>query len=275
MRMFSAIAGFSNQNPPLTKNAFSIFIGAPTATSRQPRQRKIHNPGCIYRCSPLNTITPTCVPYTFNALDNQPAKDSSYFYYGERQDDQWLGASMDGGPSESDRLVVCAPRLHSFERSQKIVNPGICYWTSSTAAAQPKPVFTIKALAVRLNEPHLMGQQGFSVHVPDGDAEMLMGAPGVSKWSGSVVRTSCNRTFSRVVRRQVDRHDHAYDDVTDVLNPQLWSMPPEADSYFGYAVTSGHFWKSDRLMYAASAPRANQLEVSRTETFGTTKSYLY
>lgn len=40
-----------------------------------------------------------------------------------------------------------------------------------------------------------------------------------------------------------------------VLNPNLWKQPYE--SYFGYSVSSGAFGFFNKILYVASAPRAN------------------
>ena len=92
----------------------------------------------------------------------------------------------------------------------------------------------------------MYGEGGISVHVTDNNEEVLIGAPGVMNWKGTVIRY-----------RQLQ-------DIADVPNPDLWYQ--DEDSYFGYAVTSGQFFGPDskKILYVASAPRANlqQGEVS-------------
>lgn len=266
----------------------SIFIGAPRATSYLPDQRNITEPGAIYRCplADLRTAsTATCAPYTFDAAGNQPPTADKYVYKGELHDRQWLGASMAGGSLDSDRLIVCAPRMYTHQSSSSgtiELNPGLCYWTPGTGDAdQPQIVQTINALTLRsqrvINDNgddiyhHMLGEQGISVHVTDDGREMLIGAPGVSNWRGTVVRTREENHFDGGIarrdvaapkrgRRHESQSDVQYeDDVPNPLHADLGAKLQE-NAYFGYAVASGAAFlgpANRTVLYVASAPQSN------------------
>lgn len=114
---------------------------------------------------------------------------------------------------------------------------------------------------------HMFGEQGLSVHITENNEEILIGAPGVMNWKGTIIRhrTKVDDDYGGMSKRDI--HTKAIEYTSDVPNPMLWDQPN--DSYFGYAVTSGYFDgpQTDRLLYVASAPQANlqQGEVSTTE----------
>lgn len=86
------------------------------------------------------------------------------------------------------------------------------------------------------------GALGFSVHIAEND-EIITGAPGVFRWSGSVVRTKMDQM-----------------DKPDIPDPGLWDSNDSA--LFGYAVSSGYFEIAEnqtKMLYVASAPRNNSL----------------
>lgn len=235
----------------------------------------------------------TCAPFTFEPAASRLGGNDKYTYTGEWRDNQWLGAAIDGGPSDSDRFVVCAPRMHTHEDHQGLqfeLNPGICYWTpNTTESAGPADVRKINAMVLKQNRVqripdgsdiyyHMLGEQGFSVHVTDeagadGAGEILLGAPGVSNWKGTVVRYRRERrehgggivrrdVSAQRSRRQLRRrsNDDAVEYEEEVPNPLLFSSGPLDDgSYFGYAVDSGRFHGPDAaLLYVASAPQSNE-----------------
>lgn len=110
----------------------------------------------------------------------------------------------------------------------------------------------------------MYGEQGISVHITENDEEILIGAPGVFSWKGSVIRYKSkilddlgglsrrdNMRKSPIQKRNVLDFD------IDVPNPAHWDQGD--DSYFGYALASGYFEGSDsqKILYVASAPQAN------------------
>lgn len=161
---------------------------------------------------------------------------------------------------------------------------GVCYWTPNTTDDQPLQKHRIAPLRLkskqytRLNPNsnesqyyHMYGEQGVSVHLTENNEEILIGAPGISGWRGSVIRYAARMQddFSGFSRRDENaahsiRKREFVEYVSDVPNPQLWNQAE--NSYFGYAVTSGYFAGpgSTKILYVASAPQANsqQGEVS-------------
>lgn len=124
---------------------------------------------------------------------------------------------------------------------------GICYWTPNTTDDQPRR-FSIKSTESLLhksnNETYVHDVNGLSVHITENNDEILIGAPGFNNGNGSVIRYSL-------------RQDDIYKDDGEIANSSLWNQAN--DSYFGYAVASGYFDGpgSTKMLYVASAPRAN------------------
>lgn len=101
------------------------------------------------------------------------------------------------------------------------------------------------------------------MHVTEDDT-VLIGAPGVFNWKGTIVRfQSKSQDGSGGLSRRdtskklsIHKRDVLYYD-TDVPNPGHWNQGN--DSYFGYAVSSGYFEgiHSENILYVGSAPQAN------------------
>ncbi|XP_030560119.1 integrin alpha-PS3 [Drosophila novamexicana] len=257
-----------------------VIVGAPQAQSTLEAQRAVNETGAIYKCSLLNG---TCSPYVFDGHGNRNTENNEYTWDSERRDYQWLGGSMDGGTRDEDKLLVCAPRFIA-PSSKDYHMHGICYWVADTLADQPQNVTKISPLRlkddqVKENNDHryyfyILAEQGLSAHVSDDNEQFLIGAPGIFTWRGSVIRyrkvslvddpSASRRDTSSQKRRQIrgsgDYLEYAPEVTyeTDIPNPDRWGQPD--DSYFGYAVGSGHFDSTDlkRLLYVATAPQANE-----------------
>lgn len=110
----------------------------------------------------------------------------------------------------------------------------------------------------------MYGEQGLSVHITENDEEILIGAPGVFTWKGTVIRYK-SATLDDIgglsrrdnMEKSSIRKRDILDFVVDVPNPLHWNQGD--DSYFGYALASGYFEGSDsqKILYVASAPQAN------------------
>lgn len=263
----------------------SILIGAPRATSYLPSQRDIASPGVIYRCPLSGSSSPECAPFTFEAGGNRLGGNDKNYFTGEWRDNQWLGAAIDGGADDTDRFVVCAPRMHTHEDLQGLeieLNPGVCYWTpNTTEAVGPLDVRKINAMVLKRERMHappkgapdhsnvyyrMLAEQGFSVHVTEAagngdESEILLGAPGVSNWKGTIVRYKRQKRDhgGGIVRR--DLSTVAADEYEEeVPHPLDFSSGALQDgSYFGYAIDSGRFrGPGVALLYVASAPQSNE-----------------
>ncbi len=95
---------------------------------------------------------------------------------------------------------------------------------------------------------YMYGEQGMSVHITENGEEILVGAPGVFEWKGTIIRCK--------VKSQRKRMDL---DI-DVPNPANWGQVN--GDYFGYALASGYFQglRVKKILYVASAPQANLQE---------------
>ncbi len=110
----------------------------------------------------------------------------------------------------------------------------------------------------------MYGEQGLSVHITENDEEILIGAPGVFTWKGTVIRYKSRilddlgglSRRDNVEKAPIHKRNVLDFDI-DVPNPSHWDQGD--DSYFGYALASGYFEGSDsqKILYVASAPQAN------------------
>ncbi|XP_035895346.1 integrin alpha-PS3-like [Anopheles stephensi] len=251
-----------------------LIVGAPRAQSDLAAQRKVNETGAIYRCS-FAADAPECFPYYFDKIGNTKAEQSDFAYNSEKKDFQMLGAAMDGHGSDGDRFVVCAPKTIS-ELVDYYLLHGICYVTDGTEQDQePKDIRKIIPLRAKDKQLHkdahgqyynyMYGEQGVSVHVTDDGEEILIGAPGVFNWRGTVVRyrRRFNEDMGGLSRRDewaaqqrpTNRHRRQIVQyVSDVPNPYFSAV--KDDSYFGYAVGSGDFRGDRKTLYVASAPQS-------------------
>ncbi|XP_073849058.1 integrin alpha-PS3-like isoform X2 [Musca autumnalis] len=250
----------------------SLIIGAPRAQSTLESQRKINETGAVYRCT-FNG-TPQCTPYVFEHRGNLNVEDTEYSYDSEKRDFQWMGAAMDGGTSDTDKLIVCAPRFVTPTISEYLMH-GRCYWINDTLSNSPQGVRQISPLRARQDQirdddgeryyHYMLAEQGLSVHVTPDNEQFLIGAPGIQTWKGSVIRyrkmelndePSLSRrdtsSVSRIARQARVRYE------TDIPNPK--NSKQAAGSYFGYSVSSGYFDSNNpqKLLYVATAPQADE-----------------
>lgn len=91
------------------ENIISLIVSAPRAQSSFVLQRAINETGVIFRCKlSVNQLSNECEPLTIethgNIFDERWAVDG--LLKGEKRDNQWLGASMDGGAGDGATLVV-------------------------------------------------------------------------------------------------------------------------------------------------------------------------
>lgn len=97
----SSYFGFS-----LNLKQTSVLVGAPRAQSTLEMQRNINETGAIYKCSFERTINEACVPFVFDSMGNNHEDNKEYTFNKEKKDFQWLGGSMDGTASDTDKFVV-------------------------------------------------------------------------------------------------------------------------------------------------------------------------
>lgn len=154
---------------------------------------------------------------------------------------------------------------------------GVCYWTSNTTSLRPANVQKIAPLRFRDKQQNVIdkdryffymyGEQGLSVHITEDNEEILIGAPGIFTWKGSIIRHKAKplEDLGGLSRRNEGATSHPRqkqitDDVeysSDIPNPMYWNQ--DDNSYFGFAISSGYFDGpgKKKLLYVASAPQAN------------------
>lgn len=256
----------------------SVIIGAPRAQSTLETQRKVNETGVVYKCN-FHDDQP-CHPYHFDLIGNTRIENTESDYNSEKKDFQMLGAAMDGHDSESDRFVVCAPKLKAdvVEADHYLLH-GTCYWVNDTMSIQPSGIRQINPLRQKKQQTlseknqditinhyyYIYGESGFSVHVTDDNEEIIIGCPGIFNWRGSIIRYKAREMpnlgglsrrdlsfYRKITKRQ------AFEYRSEIPNPFFSELLD--DSYFGYAVSSARFLgpNNPRLYYVASAPQANK-----------------
>lgn len=171
---------------------------------------------------------------------------------------------------------VCAPRLVGDIPRHYLMH-GVCYWTTNTTTNRPIDVQKIASLRLKDKQNsqingeqffyYMFGEQGLSVHITENNEEILIGAPGIFTWKGSVVRykAKISEDFGGLSRRDEEhtsfprrrQQSEIIEYSSDIPNPLSWNQ--DDNSYFGFAISSGYFDgpQSMKLLYVATAPQAN------------------
>uniref|UniRef100_A0A182WB95 Integrin alpha second immunoglobulin-like domain-containing protein n=1 Tax=Anopheles minimus TaxID=112268 RepID=A0A182WB95_9DIPT len=242
-----------------------VIVGAPQAQSDLEYQRNINETGAVYKCSFANPST--CLPFRLDRQGNTNYEDYYHIHNreirSEYKEHQMLGATVDGLGSDGAWFVACAPQLKGNLLMAYLLH-GICYLTDGTVEIEePVNLYKIKPLRIKGQQRYYMyGEQGFSLHVTDSGEEILIGAPGVMDWRGTVLRYRQQRATAKdesVPRSNVYREPHWSRRLVHecvVPNPIYTDVSP--NSYFGYAVSSGKFLGTEKVLYVASAPQARK-----------------
>ncbi|XP_035791742.1 integrin alpha-PS3-like isoform X1 [Anopheles albimanus] len=239
-----------------------VFIGAPRAQSQLESQRNIHEPGAVYKCS--YTSTSDCWPFHLDKEGNTHVEKYDGYIRSERKDYRMLGAAMDGLTADGNFFVACAPKAIG-ELNEQYHLHGVCYVIGDTRTTNVtesphkiKPFMLNRMQVYKISDRkiryfYMLGEMGFNVHVTDDGKELIIGAPGVLDWTGTVIRYRQNNDHDRMAWKNV--HVVADSHETTVPNPTRLRTLSEF-SYFGYAVNSGRFLMNRKILYVASAPRA-------------------
>lgn len=259
----------------------SLIIGAPRAESTLGGQRKLRETGEIYKCNLSNFW---CYVYVFDK-DGNTRTDNSWSiseHSSENKNFQLLGGAMDGGGSDSDRFVVCAPNLKAVDydayyEERDYMLHGICYWVEDTVGRDLRSVQKITPLRTinlqlypvlrkynatfsRYEDDYfyIYGQSGFSVHLSDDQEEIIIGCPGVLNWRGTIIKTQLDQ-------RKPKQSPARATFTNEVMNAYYTYIP---NTYFGFAVSSGRFLDRFKNLYVASAPK-NRNEIGNVFIFDT------
>ncbi|EDV55931.1 integrin alpha-PS4 [Drosophila erecta] len=243
----------------------SIMVAAPRANSSLEAQRGILEPGVIFRCS---LETSNCSSYDIDPNGNKDAEPNDGLLEAKGKDFQWMGGAMDGGTKDSDKFVVCAPRFYSPNKGMLYMN-GMCYLmihTPETINSTNRDRLVTEKWPLRNENKQIINEDsyyygmaglGLSAHLSDDNSKMLIGAPGIDKWKGSVHLKQEGRHFKIPNGRQRREINTKLKCSECNPEPKMWGQ--EEDSYFGYAVSSGFFDSSNlsTLLYVATAPQGN------------------
>ncbi|XP_035791743.1 integrin alpha-PS3-like isoform X2 [Anopheles albimanus] len=230
-----------------------VFIGAPRAQSQLESQRNIHEPGAVYKCS--YTSTSDCWPFHLDKEGNTHVEKYDGYIRSERKDYRMLGAAMDGLTADGNFFVACAPKAIG-ELNEQYHLHGVCYVIGDTRTTNVtesphkiKPFMLNRMQVYKISDRkiryfYMLGEMGFNVHVTDDGKELIIGAPGVLDWTGTVIRYRQNNDHDRMAWKNV--HVVADSHETTVPNPTRLRTLSEF-SYFGYAVNSGRFLMNRKI----------------------------
>ncbi|KAK5600226.1 hypothetical protein CRENBAI_004912 [Crenichthys baileyi] len=208
-----------------------LVVGAPVANSSN---HLVQSPGAIYRCS-ITAEKRTCNP--------MPADVSSCGKTCEPEmDHQWLGVSLSRQPGENGgHVLACAHRwknvFYSRKDSLNKLPNGVCYRYESDLRSSQAFIPCYEDHQRKFGEGYGSCQAGISNFLTQD--LIIMGAPGTSYWTGSVL---VYNTSSRGMSVYLD------DDTGAV----------SFGSYLGYAVGAGHFQSPSSMEVVGGAPQYNQ-----------------
>ncbi|XP_064088837.1 integrin alpha-PS4-like [Macrobrachium nipponense] len=248
----------------LQRNALSnsnwLVVGAPRANSSMYIPTQITEPGVIFKCDLQKDKTP-CQELRIDQTGNQQS-----LLYHDLKNFGWLGSSLDSQPSREDNrqaTATCAPRWkNQYFTSQSLMN-GVCYWLNASLPDAPShkllPLLNYDKQTFQTFRSSVYfyshGQAGMSVHFPDSQNEMIIGAPGLLNWQGSVILLRDSVPFPNVntFRQPTASEDTMFKSAL-VPNP-YYTYSTEDFELTGYAVTSGRFFNKNQLLYVTGAPR--------------------
>lgn len=262
------------QRNPYDGNSW-LVVGAPRANSSIYVPSAIKEPGAIFKCD-LSNDQNACQELKIDRSGNEPIPNQNHeFIYHDLKNEGWLGGAMDSQPTlQQGRQAtgVCAPRWinQAYISHGTYQMNGACYWLNESLADAPahkklpliqysKQTFTQEDRSIFY---YSHGQAGLSIHFPDDPTEMIVGAPGVFNWQGSVIRfkdadspIQGEISFRRRRRRQAPfKSEYQMFSSELVPNPYYTATIQDFDLN-GYAVTSGRFFNKEELLYASGAPR--------------------
>ncbi|KAF4086623.1 hypothetical protein AMELA_G00085660 [Ameiurus melas] len=204
-----------------------LIVGAPVADSTL--YSSVQKPGAIYKC---DVLTKSCEQLQTGV--GQCGKTCQ----GE-SDNQWLGVSLSRRPSNGD-VLACGHRWKNVFFSQKDhqnkLPHGVCFQFNSDFSRTTHYIPCYRDHQRKFGEDYGSCQAGISNFLTED--LMIMGAPGSSYWTGSVLVYNMS---SRVFAAYVD------DDNTVLYG-----------SYLGYSVSAGHFLHPNTMEIVGGAPQHGQ-----------------
>ncbi|CAG0915435.1 unnamed protein product, partial [Notodromas monacha] len=173
---------------------------------------------------------------------------SSRRSWSDLKDNGWVGVALDATLGDEGRVVVCG-HLWKQQRSDRNSEPdfyavnGICYWmyardiSKADTANELIPLTDISLQTVeilgRSEYVYALGQVGIAVHFPKGNNQLLLGAPGVYSWRGTVVRLRDRVAANEIPNRRKREANHTsnifYDPDFDECDGDLLNCNNDQD----------------------------------------------
>lgn len=209
-----------------------LVVGAPVANSSDP---SVVSPGGLYRCS-LQDQTHRCQP--MDAVVSNCGKTCE----GESTH-QWLGVSLSRQPgAQGGHVLACAHRWKNVYYSKKNglnnkMPNGVCFRYGPDLKLIHALVPCYRDHQMKFGEDYGSCQAGISNMLTED--LVVMGAPGTSYWTGSVL---VYNTSNGVLSSYVDDY----------------SATVSFGSYLGYSVGAGNFLSSSSVEVVGGAPQYNQ-----------------
>uniref|UniRef100_A0A8C1ICF2 Integrin alpha 4 n=1 Tax=Cyprinus carpio TaxID=7962 RepID=A0A8C1ICF2_CYPCA len=204
-----------------------LIVGAPVADSSFYPNTK--NPGAIYNCSVWSSQCEQ-LPVGVQQCGKTCLAEN---------DNQWLGVSLSRQPSKG-HILACGHRwknvYYSSRDNQNKLPHGVCFRFSPDLKRASHIIPCYKDHQKKFGEGYGSCQAGISNLFTED--MMVMGAPGTSYWTGSVLvyNTTSNSLAAYV------------NDDSEVLY----------GSYLGYAVSAGHFLDPQSTEVVGGAPQHEQ-----------------
>uniref|UniRef100_A0A3P9NB79 Integrin subunit alpha 4 n=1 Tax=Poecilia reticulata TaxID=8081 RepID=A0A3P9NB79_POERE len=209
-----------------------LLVGAPVANSSH---QLTQSPGAIFRCNIMDEK---------RRCDRLSAGQSFCGKTCEPESDhQWLGVSLSRQPGENGgRVLACAHRWKNVYYSRKDgqnnkLPNGACFRYESDLVSYQLFIPCYKDHQRKFGEDYGSCQAGISNFLTQ--ELIIVGAPGSSYWTGSVVVYNTSSNSMSVYQ----------DDETGAVS---------YGSYLGYAVGAGHFQSPSSIEVVGGAPQYNQ-----------------
>ncbi|XP_046403622.1 integrin alpha-9-like [Ischnura elegans] len=252
-----------------------LVVGAPRGNSTIYPSNVIE-PGVAYLCE-IGEGQGKCKHMILDDTGNDRySSPGGFASYADNKNHAWIGASI-AVQENGGKIVVCGPRWkNKYYRDFYLMN-GVCYQLSDPRFFDRKALKLIPLLLNRKQgfvvpsdyDPdrnltqayyYAYGGAGVSVDFVPNATELIIGAPGVFDWKGSVVRYRVSSSILGDAGSSLVNNNNRGVMYDEVLTPNPFrntQLNPSA--FFGYSIGSGRFYSPDRIHYVAGAPRAGHL----------------
>ncbi|XP_054642839.1 integrin alpha-4 isoform X1 [Dunckerocampus dactyliophorus] len=214
-----------------------LVVGAPVDNSSSSSSSS-RSPGAVYRCS-ISTDERHCQPMHADVLHCGKTCEAE-------SDHQWFGVSLSRQPANAaaggGHVLACAHRwknvYYSKKDSQNNKLPnGVCYRYDNNLRHAQAIIPCYRDHQRKFGEEYGSCQAGISNFLTED--LIIMGAPGTSYWTGSVLVFNTSSSVMSVY----------FDDDSAAVG---------FGSYLGYSVGAGHFVNAASLEVVGGAPQCNQ-----------------